>query len=69
MVINLRAARINAGFTQTEAVSALNKKGVKISRNTLASYEKYKTQPDIETAKAMSELYGLSLDEIIFFKN
>lgn len=69
MAFHLKAARVNAGFTQTDAVYELNKKGVKISRNTLRSYEQYKTKPDIETAKTMAALYNLSVDDIIFFSN
>ena len=61
MKITLRAARINTGLTQKEAANQLG-----ISRNTLASYELYKTKPDIEMAKQMSNLYGLPVDGIIF---
>ena len=61
MAITLKAARVNAGFTQKEAAKALN-----ISRSTLASYEMYKTKPDIEMAKKISALYGLTVDGIIF---
>ena len=67
MAIHLNAARVNAGFTREEAVKRLREMGCKISKNTLASYELYKTKPDIETAKMMSELYGWSVDDIIFY--
>lgn len=64
MRITLRAARINTGLTQKEAAKMLG-----ISRNTLASYELYKTKPDIEIAKQMAKLYGLPVDGIIFLPN
>ena len=60
----LKAARLNADLTQTAAVDCLREMGVKISKTTLTSYEKYRTMPDIETAKAMATLYGLSVDDI-----
>lgn len=59
MAIHLRAARVNAGYTQAEAAKALN-----LGKNTIASYEAYKTIPDIETAKKIAKLYGMSVDAI-----
>ena len=67
MAIHLRAARVNAKLTQEETVARLREMGCKISKNTLISYEMYRTKPDIETAKMMAELYGRTVDEIIFF--
>lgn len=63
MPIQLRAARVNANLTQLEVCNKLG-----ISKSTLASYEQYKTKPDIETAKKIAELYNLTVDDIIFFK-
>lgn len=68
MAVHLKAARVNAGFTQAEVVTELRGKGYKISKNTLVSYELYRTMPDIETAKALATLYGMTVDNIIFFK-
>lgn len=62
MAIHLKAARVNAGYTQKEAANLLG-----ISKGTLASYEKYRTVPDIETAKRMADLFKTSVDNIIFF--
>ena len=59
MAITLKAARVNAGLTQTEASKSLG-----ISKSTLLNYEKYRTIPDIETAKALAALFGRSVDEI-----
>ena len=64
MALHLKAARVNAGLTQAEAANKLE-----INRNTLASYEAYKTIPDIETAKRIAALYGMSVDDIIFSAN
>ena len=61
MAITLKAARVNANYTQKEAAKLLD-----ISKGTLASYEKYKTIPGIERAQQIAELYGLPVDGIIF---
>lgn len=59
MAITLKAARVNVGMSQQEVADAL-----KIHKNTVVSYEKYRTIPDIETAKALAALFGRSVDEI-----
>lgn len=64
MAIHLRAARVNAGFTQEKAAKEL-----KISKGTLVNYEKYKTKPDIEMSKRIADLYNTTVDDIIFFAN
>lgn len=67
MKFHLKAARVNAHLTQLEAIEKLNEKGVKITKNTLSNYESYRTKPGIETAKTLAALYGLSVDDIIFY--
>lgn len=64
MAMHLKAARVNAGYTQETAAEKLN-----ISKGTLANYEKYKTKPDIEMSKKIAALYGVTVDDIIFFAN
>lgn len=64
MAISMKAARVNAGYTQKEAAQAL-----KISKNTLAGYETGKAIPKIDLAKRMAALYGFTVNEIIFFSN
>ena len=64
MKIKWNAARVNAGLTIDDAAEKLGK-----SKNTLISYEKYKTFPPMDTAQAMASLYGASLDDIIFLPN
>lgn len=63
MAMTLKAARVNAGLKQLEAAQALG-----ISKNTLASYENYRTIPDIEKSQRIAELYGVTVNDIIFFK-
>ena len=63
MAIHLKAARVNANLTQEEAA-----KRIGVSKGTLASYEAYKTKPDIETAKSLAAIYNMSVDDIIFFE-
>ena len=61
MPISIKAARVNAGLTQTEVAERVNK-----TKNTIASYEAYTTVPDIKTAQAMAEGFGMSIDDIIW---
>lgn len=63
MEMSLKAARVNAGLTQKEAAKAL-----KISKGTILSYEKCRTKPDIDTAKKIAELYGVTVNDIFFAK-
>lgn len=64
MAITLKAARVNANLTQQQVADNL-----KWSKNTIASYESYKTKPSIERAKQLASLYGMKVDDIIFFEN
>lgn len=63
MAITLKAARVNAGLTQREVSEKLN-----ISKATLSHYETYKTIPDMEIGAKLAKLYGLTVDDIIFFR-
>ena len=63
MELTMKAARVNAGYTQKVAANLLN-----ISKGTLSSYENYKTVPDIRTSENMAKLYNLPVDNIIFYK-
>lgn len=65
MAISLKAARVNIGLSRPNVVEKLHKeKGIKISVNTLASYENRCTQPDILTGAALASIYGMTLDDI-----
>jgi DNA-binding XRE family transcriptional regulator len=61
MAITIKAARVNAGLTQTQVAEGVGK-----TKNTIASYEAYTTIPDINTAKAMADMFGMTLDDIIW---
>lgn len=61
MKLTLRGARVNAGLTQDDVARTIKK-----SKNTIVSYEKGRSVPDIETGKALARLYGMSIDDIIF---
>lgn len=61
MRITLKAARVNKGLTQSDVATKLG-----INKGTIVNYEKFRTIPDIETAKAMASLYGVSINDLIF---
>lgn len=60
--ISLAAARVNAGLTQSEVAKIMH-----VSPNTLVSWEKKKSEPSVSQGRALAKLYGVSLDNIIFF--
>ena len=62
--ITMKAARINAGLTMDEACKAL-----KVSKTTILNWEKGYSLPDADKAVALSELYKLPLENIIFCKS
>lgn len=67
MAITIKAARINVGLLRAEVKKRLEADfNIKISINTLASYENGTTQPNITTAKALASIYGRTVDELIF---
>lgn len=59
--MTLRAARVNAQLTQKEAAERLN-----VSNGTLCNWEKGISFPDIQQVNKICELYGVSLDNLIF---
>ena len=61
MKFTLKGARVNVGLTQTEVA-----KEIGVNKGTLVNYEKYRTIPDVETAKKLAKLYGLSVNDLIF---
>lgn len=62
--ITLKAARVNANYTQKDAAKALN-----VSNKTLCSWEKGASMPRVEKIDAICKLYGVSYDNIIFLPN
>lgn len=63
MNMSLKAARVNKGLTQEAAASQLG-----ISKQTLVSYEKYRTIPDVLMAQKIAALYESTIDAISFAK-
>lgn len=59
--ITLKAARVNAGFSQTLAAQKIN-----VSVSTLRNWEAGKTFPNQKYIDAICRLYGISYDNIFF---
>lgn len=59
--MTLRAARVNAGYKQSEVAEKL---GVNVS--TVGNWERCKTYPDVAYALRLCELYGLHYDQVKF---
>ena len=59
LAMYIKAARVDAELTQAKTANALG-----ISKSTYASYENYKTSPDINMAKRIARLFGRPVDEI-----
>ena len=59
MSLSLKAARVNSGLIRAEVIQRLKDEyGIEISVNTLGNYENSKSQPDINTGKALASIYG-----------
>ena len=56
----LKSARIQKGFTQ-EAVA----EKIQVSRQTISNWENEKSYPDIMSVVSLSDLYEISLDELL----
>ena len=56
----LKNARIEAGLTQEKAAEKNN-----VSRQTISNWENEKSYPDIISVIALSDLYSVSLDELL----
>lgn len=56
----LRQARQRQGLTQEELAERLH-----LSRQTISNWENQRSYPDIVSLIALSDLYGLSLDELV----
>ena len=61
MKLTLKAARINAGLTQSEAAQKLG-----IEPGTLSSYERGKHFPNVPVIKKIEDLYGVPFGDLIF---
>ena len=56
----LREARVAAGLTQEIAAEKMN-----VSRQTISNWETERTYPDIISVIKMSDIYSISLDELM----
>ena len=56
----LKNARIEAGLTQEKAAEKID-----VSRQTISNWENEKLYPDINSVIALSDLYSVSLDELL----
>ena len=56
----LKNARIKAGFTQEKAAEEID-----VSRQTISNWENEKSYPYIISVIALSDLYSVSLDELL----
>lgn len=59
--MSLKAARVNAGYSQKEAANKLG-----VSNGTLCNWENGKSFPNVEQVDRICKLYGLTYDDIIF---
>lgn len=59
MQISLKAARVNAELSQQSVAEKL-----KISKSTLASWEKGRTFPSVIQMQKLCEIYQMTLDDI-----
>ena len=56
----LKAARIASGMTQEEAAEKIN-----MTRQTISNWENEKTYPDIISIIKLSDMYSISLDDLL----
>ena len=61
MGITLKAARVNKSLTQVEAANVLG-----ITPDTLRSWERAESFPNVLQIQKIEKLYGLTYSEIIF---
>lgn len=64
--MHLKAARVNAGLTQVQVIELYNKKyKANLAQSTLVSWEQEKTFPTVPQFKALCNIYGVSMNDII----
>ena len=61
MEITMKAARINAGYTQKEAARLL-----KVSRDTVSNWERGKSYPDVANLRDIERVYNVRYDDLVF---
>lgn len=64
--MHLKAARVNAGLTQVQVIELYNRKyKANLAQSTLVSWEQEKTFPTVPQFKALCNIYGVSMNDII----
>lgn len=67
MQFTLKAARVNSDLTQDEVVKILLEKyKVRTTRQKLAEYEKDASEVPITLAQNLSEIFGMTTEDIFF---
>lgn len=61
--VSLKAARVNANLTQSQAAAALN-----ITQRTIVSWENGKTSPSINQFEKLCKIYNVPIDNIFLNK-
>ena len=61
MRVTLKAARVNAGYSQAEAAKKLN-----VGEKTLQNWEAGTTSPRADKMADICNLYGCTINDIIF---
>ncbi len=61
MKVTLKSARVNAGYTQKEAAAAIG-----TNPATISLWEAQKRTPNIINAQKLCELYGVTINDVIF---
>lgn len=61
MRMTLKTARELTGLTQAEAAKTIG-----VSADTLGSYERGRSYPDIPTLRKIESIYGVGYDQLIF---
>lgn len=64
MAMHLKAARVNAGLTQSEVREILNKRGYSVALSTIVSWEAERTFPPVALFKLLCDAYGCRMDDI-----
>ena len=59
MAISIKAARVNAGYTQEKASAALN-----VDKSTIINWEKGRTSPSVVAFNKMCELYKVKPEDV-----
>lgn len=68
--ITLKAARVNAGLSQSEAAKSLSSYfGMRVSRQRLAAFEKNPNNVPPAWAEGFSKIYNIPLRDISFAHN